>query len=107
MVVFPALANEPTLINVTESEGDDQLISNGKQVNELNAATRNQNLVFKPFVEKMSGKENFGVTFNEFNSDVDAVKINIPNDNIRADDTIVKKVAGNLKNFKVNIEINN
>lgn len=97
MVVFPALAIEPTLLNVTESEGDDQLIFNGKQVNEINAETRNLNLVFKPFVEMTSGKENSGVTFTGFNADVDSVKINVPNDNIIADNTIVQKVAGETK----------
>ncbi|XP_033219177.1 solute carrier family 41 member 1-like [Belonocnema kinseyi] len=96
MVVFPALAIEPTLLNVTESEGDDQLIFNGKQVDGINAENRIQNLVFKPFVEMTSGKENSGVTFTGFNADVDSVKINVPNDNIIADNAIVQKVAAGL-----------
>lgn len=93
MVVSQDLANDPTLLSVTPLKYSDQINLKEKEANEINAETRDQKSVSKNFLKMTSEKGNSDMTFTGLNTG-ENVKINITNDNIRADNAIVQKVAG-------------
>lgn len=96
MVVSQDLANDPTLLSVTPLKYSDQINLKEKEANEINAETRDQKSVSKNFLKMTSEKGNSDMTFTGLNTG-ENVKINITNDNIRADNAIVQKVAAGLK----------
>lgn len=84
---------DPTLLSVTKLEYSGQINSKEKEANEIIAEIHEQKSVIKNFLEMTSEKGNSDTTFTGLNND-ENVKINITNDNIRADNAIVQKVAG-------------
>lgn len=108
MVVFPALANEPTLLNVTELRPDDSG-NRGSDSNNNISDSNNNNIGAKSGGELQPttmtpGKDGIVLSLGDADGKTaERTKLDLPSvESLRAEPAIVKKIAAGLKSCGVN-----